>query len=75
MFKRNNIFTVSDEMKKYIKENTHKSMEKYLKKNISVKPVLNPLLIDPNNSNLFLISLVSFISFLAGYHYKRITST
>ena len=62
-----------EELSKYINESTNKSLERYKDNSnrtslvISESPNTNP----PKFGFLF---FVSFISFLAGYHFRKITN-
>jgi len=83
MFSINKHFTLGPSLHKYIMETTNKSIENKLKKEreamidklfeINTEPkIKSNFETNPNPTSLLLF--VSFISFLAGYHVKRITS-
>jgi|LauGreDrversion4_2_1035121.scaffolds.fasta_scaffold13842_2 hypothetical protein len=74
MFSLHKPFNMNPSLLKYIKDSTNNSMENIkqmhtIKKNNAVK-MDNDI---PNNLP-FLFVFFGFISFLAGYHVKRITS-
>ena len=74
MFSIHKPFIMNPSLSKYIKDITNKSIQNQIQ-NIRMNNAVKTDDDSPSPNNLpFLFMFVGFISFLAGYHVKRITS-
>jgi hypothetical protein len=75
MFNFNTNKMINPEMAKYIREQTNKSLEKYLVKNTPSKlsPTFSSDLVIYQPSCCIFLPFIICFSFLAGYQFKKLT--